>query len=359
MTRSELVEHFKQSSALPDDWYLIDDRLLRSAICEVLPMYQKSPVEYDTLLTGKTAIAYGMTPNEKRWLKRHVEQHNGKFRFTYRKDIDVYIMSSVCSIYDLHIALMDYRNGHNLIVVDYNLFIQNFDDAFDNDKEEEIKAQEREAEKLAKINRTPTYEACTEQDLARLHQTSPKQLNLDDDVFHVIGRTEKALRDAFETAFDSAESTYLSDYSYIGDYYSKNELYDLIAKKGGQYVKKEDSPNITCVIFGSEPSMRHIKMYEGKVKLINAVDAVNWLKNQKDVNPACKVFAEEYKVTEDDRLRPYQQQMKTEVFRNWKRHFNVMLQLPTGTGKTMLFTSVEGYEDYHSCTSKRADRPNK
>ena len=340
MTKEELVEHFKQSSALPDGWGLIDADLLRSAIFEVLPMRQEEIEDYDAFLKGKTAIAYGFTPNEKRWLKRHVEAHGGKFRFTYKEGIDIYIIYSLCDIYGLQNVLYVYHRNKDAVFVDFGLFCRHFEDYFDNDKEEEIKTQEREKEKLAKLNRMPTYEACTEQDLAQIHQTSTKYLNIDDDVFHVTGRTDKALRNAYETVLYSPEPTYLSDFPYIGDFYSTNELYELIAKKGGRFVKKESSPNITCVIFGSEPSKRHIKMYEGRVKLINAVDAVNWLKELEEVNAACKVFADNYQATVDDRLRPYQQQMKSEVFFNWKRHFNVMLQLPTGTGKTVLFTSI-------------------
>lgn len=136
MTKEELVEHFKKSPALPDDWYLMDERLVRSALYAVLPMRQEEVVDYDAFLTGKTVIAYGFTPNEKRWLKRHVEQHQGKFRFTYCDEIDIYIMYSGCYIYDLHRALEDYHRGHNLVVVNYDLFTRHFKDRFDDAKEE-------------------------------------------------------------------------------------------------------------------------------------------------------------------------------------------------------------------------------
>lgn len=39
-------------------------------------------------------------------------------------------------------------------------------------------------------------------------------------------------------------------------------------------------------------------------------------------------------------LRPYQQKMKEEVYSLWDRMDNLMLQMPTGTGKTIVFTSV-------------------
>ena len=42
----------------------------------------------------------------------------------------------------------------------------------------------------------------------------------------------------------------------------------------------------------------------------------------------------------DDTLRTYQQKAKKEIFNAWDYVDNVMLQMPTGTGKTRLFTSI-------------------
>ena len=42
----------------------------------------------------------------------------------------------------------------------------------------------------------------------------------------------------------------------------------------------------------------------------------------------------------DDGLRPYQAEMKHAVYTLWDRMNNVMLQMPTGTGKTIVFTSI-------------------
>ncbi len=41
-----------------------------------------------------------------------------------------------------------------------------------------------------------------------------------------------------------------------------------------------------------------------------------------------------------DGLRPYQAEMKQRVYALWDKMNNVMLQMPTGTGKTIVFTSV-------------------
>jgi len=45
-------------------------------------------------------------------------------------------------------------------------------------------------------------------------------------------------------------------------------------------------------------------------------------------------------VSDNTGLRPYQQQMKEEVYSLWDKMDNLMLQMPTGTGKTIVFTSV-------------------
>lgn len=43
---------------------------------------------------------------------------------------------------------------------------------------------------------------------------------------------------------------------------------------------------------------------------------------------------------EDTSLRPYQEKAKKEIFESWDEVDNVMFQMPTGTGKTRLFTSI-------------------
>ena len=42
----------------------------------------------------------------------------------------------------------------------------------------------------------------------------------------------------------------------------------------------------------------------------------------------------------NDNLRDYQQEMKVRLFEEWELHRNVMVQMPTGTGKTHLLTAV-------------------
>lgn len=39
-------------------------------------------------------------------------------------------------------------------------------------------------------------------------------------------------------------------------------------------------------------------------------------------------------------LHPYQQKAKSDIFKAWDEVHHVMLQMPTGTGKTYLFSSI-------------------
>ena len=41
---------------------------------------------------------------------------------------------------------------------------------------------------------------------------------------------------------------------------------------------------------------------------------------------------------DDSGLRPYQMEIKHQVYALWDKMDNVMLQMPTGTGKTIVFT---------------------
>ena len=42
----------------------------------------------------------------------------------------------------------------------------------------------------------------------------------------------------------------------------------------------------------------------------------------------------------DNMLFPYQREMKHLVFSKWDAMNNIMVQMPTGTGKTILFASI-------------------
>ncbi len=339
MTKEELIAHFKQSTVPPEVlWEDGSVDLATEVVYSLLPLNHDPITEYDKLIKGRTAIAFGFSNNEKRFLQRHIKQFGGKFRFTKNNKEDFFIVHPTTWLYDMLYALREARKN-GAIIVDFYDFSTTVGEQFDDEVEQKRKIQERE-EEAARPKNGPLYKACSEEYLATIPKVPMTDISLYNDVFHIIGNTEKALRDAYENVLNSPGSHSFPDFPYIGDYYKRKDIYDIIEKKGGRYVKKEESPNITCVIYGKEPSDRAIKSFEGRVKLVNVVDAVNWLKEQEPISREARIFAEKYTSSVDTRLRYYQQSLKNEVFVLWRKHFNVMLQLPTGTGKTVLFTSI-------------------
>ena len=57
---------------------------------------------------------------------------------------------------------------------------------------------------------------------------------------------------------------------------------------------------------------------------------------------------------DDSTLRQYQQKAKKEIFESWDEIDNVMFQMPTGTGKTRLFTSIISDINKYSIQRKEA-----
>jgi superfamily II DNA or RNA helicase len=54
----------------------------------------------------------------------------------------------------------------------------------------------------------------------------------------------------------------------------------------------------------------------------------------------------------DELLRDYQKSIKLQIYEQWKHHNSIMLQMPTGTGKTRLFTSIVKDIQRHSSNIK-------
>ncbi len=337
ITRQKIFEHFQTSTVVTDEMWS-DIELVMEVVYSILPLYKEDITDYKELLRDRTVIALGFSYNEKHFLRRHIAGFGGNFRFTKNNKENFFIVHRKTWLYDMLYALrMARENG--AIIISFDTFIKNLNEKYSEESEEKIKSEERRIE-ASKTKNGPIYKACSKAYLAGLPRVSMADISLYDDVFHIIGNTENALRDAYEEVLYSPGSHSFSDFKYLGDYYKRKEIYEIIDKKGGRYVKKEESPNITCVIYGKEPSERAIKYFEGKAKLINVVDAVNWLEKQEPISPEARIFAERYKSSVDKKLRTYQQSLKDEVFLLWRKNFNIMLQLPTGTGKTVLFTSI-------------------
>ncbi len=322
MTREELVEHFRTSTVPPEEvWEYADEAM--EIVYSILPLYTEEITDYDSLLQGKTAIALGFSNNEKRYLKRNIDKHGGKFRFTKNGKENFFIVHSNTWLYDMLYALGKARE-EGAIIVDYDHFVSNFEEVFSDEEEERRKTQEREAE-AAKPKNGPIYKACSEEDLACIPNSPLNEISLEDDVFHVIGKIDYSYWDSKKL-----------------DYYSvnnQNAVYKYIDEKGGRAIKK-DSDNITCIVYGKEPAEDAIKSYLDRAKFIDADSFLDWLFQQTAINKKCREFGEKYKSYEDPILRPYQQEIKERIFKKWNSYFNIMLQLPTGAGKTVLFTSI-------------------
>ena len=322
ITKQEIFEHFL-TSTVPTEEMWSDVELVMEVVYSILPLYQEEITDYNNLLRDKTIIAFGFSYNQKHFLKRHIVSYGGNFRFTKNGNENFFIVHSGTWLYDMLYALKKARE-EGAIIITYAHFVKNLGETYSEDAEELIKAEERRIEKI-KPKSGPIYKPCSEDVLAQIPTVSMNDISLEDDVFHVIGRIECDF-------WDNKKGNYRS-------FNKQTDVYDFISEKGGLLIKKE-SDNITCVIFGKEPAEDAIMNYAEKVKLIDADSFIDWLKDQSTINKKCREFSKKYAASVDTVLRPYQQFSKREIFKKWNSFFNVMLQLPTGTGKTVLFTSI-------------------
>ena len=67
-------------------------------------------------------------------------------------------------------------------------------------------------------------------------------------------------------------------------------------------------------------------------------------------------FFDEVSHYTDDGLRDYQTHHKRDIYKRWKNAHSILLQMPTGTGKTRLFVSMindfRKYSEKHNETIK-------
>ena len=326
MTREELLEHFQRTSVPPPNMYREETELAMEVVYYLLPLYKEEITDYASLLKGKTVIAFGFSNNEKRYLKRHVEEYGGKFRFTQNNEENFFIVHPGTWLYDMTYA-WNKAKEEGATIVDYDHFVSNFEDYFDDDEEERRKAKERN-EKASRPKKRLSYKPCSEDFLSRIKNTSLDEISLEEDIFHVTGRVDY---DCLSRVNGKLE---------YHKFNSQKSVYDAIINKGGLTIKQEKSKNITCIVYGYNPAEDVMKEFLHKVKLISLNSFMNWLENQKAINPKCREFGRVYSSTKDEKLRKYQQDIKQNIFKKWNSYFNVMLQLPTGTGKTVLFTSI-------------------
>lgn len=144
----------------------------------------------------------------------------------------------------------------------------------------------------------------------------------------------------YGSVFHIAGTLYPFDYHGYPDFVPRSEVYAEIESLGG-IVDKENTDKTTCVVFGRKPPRDAFKYSTtGKVKYISYTRFNKWLMEACPVDKDASIFRGKYKPSIDTKLRPYQQHLKEEIFEGWQFYFQLMLQLPTGTGKTVLFSSI-------------------
>ena len=144
----------------------------------------------------------------------------------------------------------------------------------------------------------------------------------------------------YGSVFHIAGTLYPFDYHGYPDFVLRSEVYAEIESLGG-IVDKENTDKTTCVVFGCKPPRDAFKYSTtGKVKYISYTRFNKWLMEACPVDKDASIFRGKYKPSIDTKLRPYQQHLKEEIFEGWQFYYQLMLQLPTGTGKTVLFSSI-------------------
>ena len=112
MTREELIAPFKLSTVPPEElWQDGSVDLATEVVYSLLPLNHDPITEYDKLIRGRTAIAFGFSNNEKRFLQRHIKKYGGKFRFTKNNKEDFFIVHPSTWIYDMLHALRKAREA--------------------------------------------------------------------------------------------------------------------------------------------------------------------------------------------------------------------------------------------------------
>jgi len=160
-----------------------------------------------------------------------------------------------------------------------------------------------------------------------------------------------------------------------------DSVVDAFVKRGGYITHEEDlrirkrissGKNLAFwinyvkskLVYKKQKIVKHIAeardSIKGKIpsKKVPSIIAKPLVKVKQNVKVALKrsLTIESYSdiCKEDSTLRTYQQKAKREIFESWDEIDNVMFQMPTGTGKTRLFTSIIRDINQYSLRKKEA-----
>lgn len=280
-----------------------------------------------SFLNGKKFRCLGMSSDEE-WISLAAKYFGGLHRPYKNEGIEVYIITPALSwseilklppFIDLPILAIKCEDlswhlkkefpDFPVHPIDYSAYMK--------EKIESIKQAERKAKQLAKGIAQPYF-------INALPVATLNEDSLLKESFHVVGKISDK---GFPFVLEAKPIC------------KQQDVYDAINRKGGHVAVKE-TDKITCVIYGSDVTVSKFNSFGDSVKYIGIYSFIKWLANARPVDRDCRVFSTLYHSSQDTKLRSYQQSAKDRIFAMWERYRNVLLQMPTGTGKTVLFTSI-------------------
>lgn len=273
-------------------------------------------------LTDKEFRIYGAY-SESSWISLAAKYFGGKNRPYKWDNLDVYIIGPEITSSELIHVL--YSTNRNTIVIKYEDIRWHIEKEFPDCKshwnlsyylEKKIEEKEEAIREAKRLER-----GIADKDFLSILPT----LQLDDDSllfesFHVIGKIASFVEEEFNVKTQKA-------------------IYDKIRDKGGMTVTKPTG-KITCVIYGDDVTTDKFLSFDKDVRFIYVYHFLEWLKEARPIDRDCTVFETKYHSSSDSILRPYQQSAKDRIFILWCKYRNLLLQMPTGAGKTILFTSI-------------------
>lgn len=292
------------------DQYFFNREVLLKECLPALHVYENVVDDYYEFFKGKIVSMLGFPTEDKVWLRKFILLNGGKAYHKRLDKPDIVIFGHNFWYFDMLNIYEHQQQGENIIVINYATIMDNIDPIW----EVRIKEYDKEEEEKKNANEN---KYCDETYLSSLNWVKSSSISLYDDVFLICGK--------------------LYDYDICP--ISQEQVYEKIKAKFGQVIKKNKQA-VTCVVMGTKVMTSTLSGLDENVKYIDYHEFIPWLDRVRPAYPDLKEFGKKYFSCQDARLRPYQQDVKDKIFTLWKSEKNVMLQMPTGAGKTILFSSV-------------------
>ena len=292
------------------DQYFFNREVLLKECLPALHVYENVVDDYYEFFKGKIVSMLGFPTEDKVWLRKFILLNGGKAYHKRLDKPDIVIFGHNFWYFDMLNIYEHQQQGENIIVINYATIMDNIDPIW----EVRIKEYDKEEEEKKNANEK---KYCDEAYLSSLNWVKSSSISLFDDVFFICGK--------------------LYDYNICP--ISQEQVYEKIKAKFGQ-VNKKNKQTVTCVVMGKNVMASSLSGFNENIKFITYTDFAHWLNSASPAYPELSEFGKKYVSCQDARLRPYQQDVKDKIFTLWKSEKNVMLQMPTGAGKTILFSSV-------------------